>query len=155
MRYCGLDVGSTTCKYVLCGEDGEILAQEYQRHDSKQADKVLEFLVKLEAEHDLTPERDRIFFTGSGAGIIAPFIGGKLIQEVVAVAAAVDRLHPGVRFVSEIGGEDMKTIFFHENNGTKSKQVFMQSACSGGTGTFIEKTARKLGVVDQLPKMRY
>src|SRR5262249_28853050 len=29
------------------------------------------------------------------------------------------------------------------------------SACSGGTGTFVEKTARKLGVVDQLPHMRY
>lgn len=155
MMYCGLDVGSTTCKYVLCAEDGQILAQEYERHDSKQADKVLEFLGKLEASHDLTPQRDRIFFTGSGAGIIAPFIGGKLIQEVVAVAAAVDRLHPDVRFVSEIGGEDMKTIFFHGHNGTRSKQVFMQSACSGGTGTFIEKTARKLGVVDQLPQMHY
>jgi predicted CoA-substrate-specific enzyme activase len=155
MLYCGLDVGSTTCKYVLCSEDGQILAQEYERHDSKQADKVLEFLSKLEAQHGLTPERDRVFFTGSGAGIIAPFIGGKLIQEVVAVAAAVERLHPHVRFVSEIGGEDMKTIFFHGNNGAKSKQVFMQSACSGGTGTFVEKTARKLGVVDQLPQMRY
>jgi predicted CoA-substrate-specific enzyme activase len=155
MLYCGLDVGSTTCKYVLCSSDGQILAQEYERHDSKQADKVLEFLGKLEAQHGLTPERDRIFFTGSGAGIIAPFIGGKLIQEVVAVAAAVERLHPNVRFVSEIGGEDMKTIFFHGNNGTRSKQVFMQSACSGGTGTFVEKTARKLGVADQLPQMRY
>src|SRR5205085_3237891 len=28
----------------------------------------------------------------------------------------------------------------------RSKQVYMQSACSGGTGTFIEKTARKLQV---------
>ena len=58
------------------------------------------------------PGRDRVFFTGSGAGFIAPLVGGKLIQEVVAVAACVERLHPDVRFVSEIGGEDMKTIFF-------------------------------------------
>jgi len=58
-----------------------------------------------------------------------------------------------VRFVSEIGGEDMKTIFLQGEKG--SKQVFMQSACSGGTGTFIEKTARKLGVADRLPNMRY
>jgi predicted CoA-substrate-specific enzyme activase len=60
-----------------------------------------------------------------------------------------------VRFVSEIGGEDIKTIFFQERQGTRSKQVFMQSACSGGTGTFIEKSARKLGVADQLRDMRY
>jgi predicted CoA-substrate-specific enzyme activase len=49
----------------------------------------------------------------------------------------------------------MKTIFFQGQTGTRSKQVYMQSACSGGTGTFIEKTARKLGVAEQLPQMRY
>jgi len=65
---------------------------------------------------------------------------------VVAVAACVERQHPDVRFVSEIGGEDMKTIFFTATGTGRSKQVYMQSACSGGTGTFIEKTARKLQV---------
>ena len=66
------------------------------------------------------------------------------------------RLHPDVRFVSEIGGEDMKTIFFTDAGAGKSKQVFMQSACSGGTGTFIEKTARKLQVApDRLAAMGY
>ncbi|MEW6296891.1 MAG: BadF/BadG/BcrA/BcrD ATPase family protein [Thermodesulfobacteriota bacterium] len=153
--YCGFDVGSTTCKYVLCTDAGDVLARRYERHGSKQADKVREFLAELEERHNFTPRRDRIFLTGSGAGVIAPLIGGKVIQEVVAVAAAVERLHPAVRFVSEIGGEDMKTIFFQEGAGAKSKQVFMQSACSGGTGTFIEKTARKLGVADQLPRMGY
>jgi predicted CoA-substrate-specific enzyme activase len=153
---CGIDVGSTTCKYVLASASGEVLAQAYERHNTKQAEKVLDFLSCLESEHSLTPERDRIFFTGSGAGIIAPFVGGKIIQEVVAVAAAVEKLHPLVRFVSEIGGEDMKTIFFNGNGPSKSKQVLMQSACSGGTGTFIEKTARKLEIPpEQLSKMRY
>ena len=107
------------------------------------------------AQYGLTPHHDHIFCTGSGAGIIAPYIGARLVQEVVAVAAAVERLHPPVRFVSEIGGEDMKTIFLQEKAGTRNKQVYMQSACSGGTGAFIEKTARKLGVVEQLPQMRY
>src|SRR5438876_222235 len=109
---CGIDVGSTTCKYVLASASGEVLAQAYERHNTKQGEKVLDFLSCLESEHGLTPERDRIFFTGSGAGIIAPLVGGKIIQEVVAVAAAVEKLHPLVRFVSEIGGEDMKTMFF-------------------------------------------
>src|SRR6266511_2747476 len=76
----------------------------------------------------------------------SPQVGAKLIQEVVAVAACVERQHPDVRFVSEIGGEDMKTIFFTATGTGRSKQVYMQSACSGGTGTFIEKTARKLQV---------
>src|SRR5579863_5470970 len=50
----------------------------------------------------------------------------------------------------------MKTIFFSGDGPSKSKQVLMQSACSGGTGTFIEKTARKLEITtEELAKMGY
>ncbi len=117
---------------------------------------MLEFLEQMERECGLQPERDVILFTGSGSGFISPLVGGRFIQEVVAVAAAVERFHPQVSFVSEIGGEDMKTIFFTTSANGKSKQVYMQSACSGGTGTFIEKTARKLNIApESLAQMNY
>jgi predicted CoA-substrate-specific enzyme activase len=145
MKLAGVDVGSTTVKAVLV-EDGRVVWRDYQRHDTRQAEKVLEFAARMENEAGLEAGRDRVFFTGSGAGFIAPLAGGKIIQEVVAVAACVEQLHPDVRFVSEIGGEDMKTIFFTASGSGRSKQVYMQSACSGGTGTFVEKTARKLQV---------
>ena len=155
MKLVGVDVGSTTVKAVVVA-DGKAGWQDYQRHNTRQAEKVVEFLGRMEAEAGLTPGRDRVFFTGSGAGFLAPLVGGKLIQEVVAVAACVERLHPDVRFVSEIGGEDMKTIFFTATGTGKTKQVYMQSACSGGTGTFIEKTARKLQVPgERLAAMPY
>jgi len=152
----GLDVGSTTCKFVLIDDSGKIIAKAYERHNTKQAEKVLEFLERLEKEHGLTPGRDRIYATGSGAGLISEFIGARFVQEVVAVATAVEKLHPNVRFVSEIGGEDMKTIFFHGEGDKKTRQVFMQSACAGGTGAFIEKSARKLGISpEKLSQMGY
>jgi predicted CoA-substrate-specific enzyme activase len=148
MKLVGMDVGSTTVKSTVVEADGnkQVLWQDYQRHNTRQAEKVLEFLGRMEDEAGLTPGRDRVFFTGSGAGLLGPLVGAKMIQEVVAVAACVEKLHPDVRFVSEIGGEDMKTIFFTPTGTGRSKQVYMQSACSGGTGTFIEKTARKLQV---------
>jgi predicted CoA-substrate-specific enzyme activase len=145
MLIVGLDVGSTTVKAAV-SENGTLRWQHYARHHTKQAEVVLDFLARIEGECGLTPGRDRVFITGSGAGMLAPHIGAKPVQEVVAVSAAVERLHPDVNFVSEIGGEDMKTLFFTPSGDGKSKQVFMQSACSGGTGTFIEKTARKLQV---------
>jgi len=50
----------------------------------------------------------------------------------------------------------MKTIFFTATGAGKSKQVYMQSACSGGTGTFVEKTARKLQIPgERLAEMVY
>ncbi|MBI3028136.1 MAG: activase [Candidatus Rokubacteria bacterium] len=155
MKLVGVDVGSTTVKAVAV-EDGRVLWQDYHRHNTKQAEMVLQFLERIESECGLAPGGDRIFFTGSGAGLIGPLVGGKFVQEVVAVAAAVERLHPGVRFVSEIGGEDMKTIFFTSTGNGKGKQVYMQSACSGGTGTFVEKTARKLQIpTEALCQMGY
>ncbi|MEO8063588.1 MAG: BadF/BadG/BcrA/BcrD ATPase family protein [Pseudomonadota bacterium] len=151
----GLDVGSTTIKASVV-ENGVVRWQHYTRHNTKQAEMVLEFLARMEAECGLRPARDRIFITGSGAGLLAPLIGAKTVQEVVAVSAAVEKLHPDVNFVSEIGGEDMKTLFFTPAADGKSKQVYMQSACSGGTGTFIEKTARKLQVSsEQLAQAGY
>src|SRR5262245_6613187 len=144
----GLDVGSTTVKASVV-ENGAVRWQDYQRHNTRRAGRVLEFLARIEREWGLTPGRDRVFTTGSGAGLLAPLIGAKTVQEVVAVSAAVEKLHPDVNFVSEIGGEDMKTLFFTPGGDGKSKQVFMQSACSGGTGTFIEKTARKLQVTPE------
>ncbi len=155
MKVVGLDVGSTTVKAIV-SEEGRSVWRDYQRHNTRQAETVLEFLRRIEAERGLAPGSDRVFLTGSGAGFIAPLIGAKLVQEVVAVAAAVERLHPNVRFVSEIGGEDMKTVFFTESAAGKTKQVYMQSACSGGTGTFIEKTARKLQIpAETLAAMPY
>jgi predicted CoA-substrate-specific enzyme activase len=155
MKIVGIDVGSTTVKAAAV-EGDTVLWRDYQRHKTKQSEKVLEFLRRLEDECGLEPGRDRVFFTGSGSGLIAPMVGGKVIQEVVAVAASVEKLHPDVYFVSEIGGEDMKTIFFASSSGGKSKQVYMQSACSGGTGTFIEKTARKLQIQPEaLARMPY
>ncbi len=155
MLIVGLDVGSTTVKASVV-EDGAVRWKDYKRHNTKQAEMVLEFLGRMQAECGLTAGRDRIFLTGSGGSMLAPHLGGKMIQEVVAVAAAVEKLHPGVNFVSEIGGEDMKTLFFTPSGDGKAKQVYMQSACSGGTGTFIEKTARKLQIEpERLAQMDY
>src|ERR1700758_5467202 len=80
-KICGLDVGSTTCKYSIAAASGELLGQAYERHNTKQAEKVLDFLTRMEKEHGFSPEVDRVFFTGSGAGLIAPLVGGKVIQE--------------------------------------------------------------------------
>ncbi|NOE36107.1 MULTISPECIES: BadF/BadG/BcrA/BcrD ATPase family protein [unclassified Ruegeria] len=155
MRFAGIDIGSTTVKGVVV-EDGQVTWREYGRHKTRQAEKTLELLSQMECEAGLTAGRDVAIFTGSGAGTLADHVGARQVQEVVAVAAAVENLHPDVHFVSEIGGEDMKTLFFTPTSAGKAKQVYMQSACSGGTGTFIEKSARKLDIsADELTTLPF
>ena len=43
MKIVGMDVGSTTVKAVLV-EDDRVVWRDYQRHHTRQAEKVLEFL---------------------------------------------------------------------------------------------------------------
>src|SRR4051794_41942250 len=107
-----MDVGSTTVKAVVV-EDDRIVWQDYQRHHTRQAEKVLEFLLRMESECGLQRGRDVVLFTGSGSGLIAPLVGGKVIQEVVAVATAGGKMHPHVPIVSEIGGGRIEKNFFH------------------------------------------
>jgi len=155
----GLDVGSTTVKALAAdAATNEIRWRDYQRHETKQPEKVLEFLRRMEAEAGLTPGRDRIYMTGSGAGPLALLIGAKFVQEVTAVALAVEQLHPEVYSVVELGGQDAKIIVFKddEQSGRKKKIPSMNDKCAGGTGAVIDKINAKLRIPpDQLGDQGY
>jgi predicted CoA-substrate-specific enzyme activase len=145
----GLDVGSTTVKAVVMNTgDGEIVWRDYQRHETKQPEKVLEFLERMESEVPITAGNSRIFVTGSGGGGLAELIGAKFVQEVTAVSLAVEKLHPEVNSVIELGGQDAKIIVFKEDQSTgrKKKVPSMNDKCAGGTGAVIDKINAKLKI---------
>ncbi|HKF98747.1 MAG TPA: hypothetical protein VKB20_10845, partial [Steroidobacteraceae bacterium] len=50
----GIDVGSTTVKAVVVDNHGKTAWQDYQRHNTRQAEKVVEFLQRMETEAGLT-----------------------------------------------------------------------------------------------------
>ena len=90
----GVDVGSTTVKAVVAAaEDGRILWREYRRHDTRQAGMLREFLLRMESEAGIAPGNCRIFITGSGRPARAAPIGARFVQEVNAVALAVEDEH--------------------------------------------------------------
>jgi predicted CoA-substrate-specific enzyme activase len=155
----GLDVGSTTVKAVVVDPvNDEILWQDYQRHETKQPEKVLEFLQRIEAEFPLSHEDIRIFVTGSGGGGLARLIGAKFVQEVNAVSLAVEKLYPEAGSVIELGGQDAKIIIFKEDpeTGKKKKIPSMNDKCAGGTGAVIDKINAKLRIPsDKLCDMGY
>src|SRR5947209_611815 len=79
----GLDVGSTTVKAVVVDAAmDKVLWQDYQRHETKQPEKTLEFLKRIEADTGIDRHNTRMFMTGSGGSGIADQIGAKFVQEV-------------------------------------------------------------------------
>ena len=95
-----------------------------------------------------------MFMTGSGGGAIAEQIGAKFVQEVTAVSLAVEKLHPEVYSVIELGGQDAKIIVFKddEETGRKKKIPSMNDKCAGGTGAVIDKINAKLKIPVELAR---
>src|SRR6202167_4823983 len=145
----GLDVGSTTVKAtVVNAATDQVIWQDYQRHETKQPEKSLEFLHRMEKEIGIDRTNTRMFMTGSGGGAIADQIGAKFVQEVTAVSLAVEKLHPEVYSVIELGGQDAKIIVFKDDDetGRKKKIPSMNDKCAGGTGAVIDKINAKLKI---------
>src|SRR5208283_1035184 len=155
----GLDVGSTTVKAtVVDAATDKILWQDYQRHETKQPEKTLEFLRRMEEEVGIDRRNTRMFMTGSGGSGIADQIGAKFVQEVTAVSLAVEKLHPEVYSVIELGGQDAKIIVFKDDDetGRKKKIPSMNDKCAGGTGAVIDKINAKLKIpVALLAEQKY
>jgi activator of 2-hydroxyglutaryl-CoA dehydratase/predicted nucleotide-binding protein (sugar kinase/HSP70/actin superfamily) len=148
----GIDVGSTTVKaVVLDPKTLEVLWSDYQRHQTKQPEKVLEFLERIEAEFPHSPrDKWRVFLTGSGASPLCPPLGAKFVQEVNAVTLAVEKNHPDVGSVIELGGQDAKIIIFQEGaNGEKTATPSMNDKCASGTGATIDKCMLKVGLANE------
>ncbi len=151
-----MDVGSTTVKgCVVDPETMQILWSDYQRHETKQPEKVMEFMVRIGNEFSHIPQENiRLFITGSGAAPLCEPLGAKFVQEVNSVTLAVEKLHPDVGSVVELGGQDAKIIIFKLNKETGEKQVVtsMNDKCASGTGATIDKCMIKVGADNSLIK---
>lgn len=143
----GFDLGSTTVKAVVVDiHSDEIVWKDYRRHDSKQPEKALEMLTDMERDVGVRVGNSRMFITGSGGGNVGRLAGAKFVQEVNAVSMAVEKLHPEVNSVIELGGQDAKIIVFKADaeSGRKKKIPSMNDKCAGGTGAVIDKINAKL-----------
>ncbi len=150
----GMDVGSTTVKATVVDPVTKaILWSDYQRHHTKQPEKVLELLETIFAAFpDKTAKDFRMFLTGSGSSPLCASTGGKFVQEVNAVTLAVEHLHPDVGSVIELGGQDAKIIMFKtdESTGEKTALASMNDKCASGTGATIDKCFLKVNAPPEL-----
>ncbi len=149
----GVDIGSTTVKAVVCDPDThEILWSDYKRHETRQPEMVLEFLVRI-GHHFPKAKNIQMFMTGSGSGPLCKPTGARFVQEVNAVTLAVEELHPDVGSVIELGGQDAKIIMFRQQvdeagdeTGEKNALTSMNDKCASGTGATIDKCMIKVGM---------
>ncbi len=133
----GIDIGSTTIKLVIINNENKIIFGEYRRHFAH----IQETLAKLLTEAlELVGECSLMLkITGSGSINLGKALDIEFIQEVAAVAAALEFVAPQTDVAIELGGEDAKIIYF-----TGGLEERMNGVCAGGTGSFIDQMAALL-----------
>ena len=133
----GIDIGSTTVKLVLLDENGEIVFGKYRRHRAHTREALSQLL--SEAREQTGECRIKTKITGSGSINLGKALDIGFVQEVVAVASALQFTAPQTDVAIELGGEDAKIIYF--KGGLEER---MNGVCAGGTGSFIDQMAALL-----------
>jgi predicted CoA-substrate-specific enzyme activase len=143
--FLGLDIGSTSTKAVLLGEDGEVTAGFYTRTAGRPVEavqSVFHAIDDLAVRSGMALTFLGVGTTGSGRKFIGEIIGADVVlDEITAHARAAVALDPAVDTIIEIGGQDSKFTTLRDGNVTFS---CMNTVCAAGTGSFIEEQARKL-----------
>lgn len=140
--FLGVDAGSTTTKAVLIDENGSILYSYYGSNEGNPVKLVTRILKEIYSKMPEEAVIAKATVTGYGEALIKKafsFDFGEI--ETVAHFKAADSFLPGVDFILDIGGQDMKCLKI--KNGI-IESIMLNEACSSGCGSFIETFAHSL-----------
>ncbi|MDL2285238.1 2-hydroxyacyl-CoA dehydratase [Desulfovibrio sp. OttesenSCG-928-F07] len=140
--FLGIDSGSTTTKAAAVGEKGELLYSFYSGNKGNPVNIVFDLIKDLYSQLPPTAKIGGVTATGYGEHLIkAAFKADYGEVETVAHYKASDNMLPGVEFILDIGGQDMKCLNIRKG---AIHSISLNEACSAGCGSFIETFAKSL-----------
>lgn len=147
--YLGIDAGSTTFKAALISEDGALLWSTYMNNKgdvlgcAKRAVAELYNQLPLDSASGKSKVRiGHVTVTGYGEALLLEALrvdSGEI--ETVAHLRGSEEMLPGVEFILDIGGQDMKCLRVKDG---VIEHIMLNEACSSGCGSFIESFASGL-----------
>ena len=142
--FLGLDSGSTTTKAVLTDIDGKILWSYYTANAGNPVEIAVKMLKDLYACLPKDVYIARSVSTGYGEALFQAALGvdsGEV--ETITHYRAADFFVPGVEFLLDIGGQDMKCLRMKDG---AIVSIQLNEACSSGCGSFLDNFARTMGM---------
>ncbi|MDR0664609.1 MAG: 2-hydroxyacyl-CoA dehydratase [Helicobacteraceae bacterium] len=140
--FLGIDGGSTTTKAVLIGENNELLFSHY---GGNEGDPIKAVGAILEKVYSLLPRNVTIAassVTGYGEALIREAFKLDFSEvETIAHYKAAEYFLPGVDFILDIGGQDMKCLRVKDG---VIDNILLNEACSSGCGSFLETFAQSV-----------
>ena len=142
--FLGIDAGSTTTKATLIDKDKNLLYSFYRSNEGNPIEAARSMLKEL---YSLLPPGAFIAntcVTGYGEGLIKAAFKADLGEiETMAHYKAAEAFLPGVDFILDIGGQDMKCMKIKDN---AIYNIMLNEACSSGCGSFLETYAKSVNL---------
>lgn len=142
--YLGIDAGSTTTKLALIGEDGSLLYSHYGSNGGSPFNSTVKVLKDL---YEVLPEDAEIVYsavTGYGEALLKAALSIDIGEiETIAHYKASEFFLPGVDFILDIGGQDMKSMKVKDG---VIDNIMLNEACSSGCGSFLETFAESMNL---------
>ena len=140
--FLGIDAGSTTTKAALIDEDKNLLYSYYRNNEGKPLDATMDMLKELYSMLPAEAHIAKTTTTGYGEGLIKAAFKADLGEiETMAHYKAAEEFLPGVDFILDIGGQDMKCMRIKDG---AIYNIMLNEACSSGCGSFIETYAKSV-----------
>lgn len=139
----GMDIGSTYSKAVVLADDLAIVGTAVRRTGLKLGQVAGSVFEEVLTAAGLD-RADITYVAATGYGrYTVPFRHAQ-ITELTCHARAASHLFPSTRTILDIGGQDIKAIRIDEHGRVRAFRL--NDKCAAGTGAFLEKTARYLGL---------
>lgn len=140
--FLGIDAGSTTTKVVLIDEVGRILYSFYGNNEGQPLETTMRVLQEMYQQMPPAVFIGKAAVTGYGEQLIKNALKIDIGEvETMAHYKAAEHFQPGVDFILDIGGQDMKAMTIKDG---ALSSIQLNEACSSGCGSFIETFARSL-----------
>ncbi len=142
--YLGVDIGSTSTKYALIDDAGNILHKCYVPTRGKPIEVTQSLIRTLLQEVGQKVHVMAVATTGSGRNVVGDFLSADLIiDEITAHARGAVAVDPKIDTIFEIGGQDSKYISIED---THPLDFDMNKVCAAGTGSFLHELANKMKI---------
>jgi (R)-2-hydroxyacyl-CoA dehydratese activating ATPase len=139
----GIDVGATYTKAILLGEEGRPIARSMVKTGFNLAGAAEQAYTELLREAGVDRDQvDYVASTGYGRYVV-PFRDLQ-ITELTCHAKGAWHQFPATRTVLDVGGQTVKAIKVDDRG--KVRSFRLNDKCAAGTGAFLEKTARYMGL---------
>jgi len=146
--FLGIDVGSVSANTVIVSGQKEVIEEHYHRIHGQPIATVRDILSDIFTRIAPANFAD-ISFVGTGGKLLAGLLNANFVNEIIAQSKAIEWLHPNVRTVIEMGGEDSKLILLDYDPGRKKTRIVdfsMNTMCAAGTGSFLDQQAKRLNL---------